>query len=271
MDLDLNAGGIDLKKVDAPRFVVFATPTLAHQLSAEYVTSLMLTCAALDREGIPYTTLFVGGDPYLAKVRNQLATQFLRDHPEATDLFFIDDDVGWQPDAVLRMLNCEADVLAGVYPKKQETVAFPVELDVDGGALTWNGRLLKAKMVPTGFLRIRRHVLEQMASVSKQYGGQMPTDPQVHIEFFTTGIDPDDGAWCGEDVAFCRRWRKMGGTIWVDPDITFSHVGRYRWVNNVGQAVGAELNLLDQMNAEKAANDAEPTAANDETPKQEVA
>ena len=63
----------------------------------------------------------------------------------------------------------------------------------------------------------------------------------------------------------------MGGTIWVDPDITFSHVGRYRWVNNVGQAVGAELNLLDQMNAEKAANDAEPTAANDETPKQEVA
>lgn len=274
LDLDLNVGGVDLSSVGAPYFVVFATPTLSHGLSAEYVTSMAQTGEFLRRAGIPYVTHFVGGDPYLPKVRNQLATQFLRDHLEATDLFWIDDDVGWQPEAVQRMLEADADVIAGVYPKKQETVAFPCELDIENGGLVWQGPLLRAKMVPTGFLRIRRHVMEKLAAVSPRYRGQMPTGEQEHIEFFTTGIDPDDGEWCGEDVAFCRRWRKMGGEVWIDPDITFSHVGRYRWVNNIGQAVKAELDHLAKLQAE-AANDVEPgadgVAANDTTKTEEVA
>ena len=257
LDLDLNAGGVDLKSVAAPYFVVFATPTLSHSLSAEYVTSMAQTGELLRLSGIHYVTHFIGGDPYLPKVRNQLATQFLRDHPEATDLFFIDDDLGWEPEAVQRMLEVDADVVAGVYPKKQETVAFPADLAVENDLPVWNGRLLKANMVPTGFLRIRRHVMEKMAAESKRYRGIMPSGDQEHIEFFTVGIDPEDGEWCGEDVAFCRRWRRMGGDLWIDPDITFSHVGRYRWVNNIGQAVKAELDHLAKLKAE-AVNDAAP-------------
>ena len=253
LDLDLNAGGIDLKSVGAPYFVVFATPTLSHSLSAEFVTSLAQSGEMLRQAGIPYVIHFAGGDPYLPKVRNQLATQFLRDHPEATDLFFIDDDVGWQPEAIMRMLEADVDVIAGVYPKKQETVAFPCELAIEDNNIVWNGRLLKAKMVPTGFLRIRRHVMEKMAAESKRYRGIMPSGEQEHTEFFWVGIDPDDGEWCGEDVAFCRRWRKMGGDLWIDPDITFSHVGRYRWTNNIGIAVKAEMDLLEKVQAGEAA------------------
>jgi hypothetical protein len=29
----------------------------------------------------------------------------------------------------------------------------------------------------------------------------------------------------GEDYSFCRRWRDMGESIWVDPEIKMGHVG----------------------------------------------
>jgi hypothetical protein len=28
-----------------------------------------------------------------------------------------------------------------------------------------------------------------------------------------------------EDYNFCRRWREIGGTCWVDPDQTLHHIG----------------------------------------------
>jgi hypothetical protein len=33
----------------------------------------------------------------------------------------------------------------------------------------------------------------------------------------------------GEDYSFCKRWRDMGGRVWVDPTISMGHLGTKIW------------------------------------------
>lgn len=38
-------------------------------------------------------------------------------------------------------------------------------------------------------------------------------------------IDRDTGEYLGDDLAFCRRWTKIGGEIWLDLESRLTHVG----------------------------------------------
>ena len=211
-------------------YPVFATPMLNHSVSAEFFRSYIASSQLLQRSGITHGFVQVLGDCYLAAARNRLVYKFFAEYPDATDLFFLDDDIGWtDPEAPLRLLLDDVDVVAGAYPKKQEKLEFPIVMDESAGHLIKSpSGLFKALRVPTGFLRIRRHVLEQMAAVSPVYTQQMPDGSKAEIaEIFQMGVK--DGLWWGEDFDWCNKWRAMGGEIWVDPTIEFTHSGRKQW------------------------------------------
>lgn len=208
----------------------FAVPTLSHSVCIEFFRSWGLTTELLRSLGVKHTIDTFGGDMYIAKARNRLAYRFLVDFPDATELFFLDDDIGWEAEAVVRFLQSCEDIVAGIYPQRQDKVNFPVMWDkAPDGSMFEAGGLLRALTVPTGFLRIRRSVLERMAAASQTYteelaGGEVIT---VH-EIFRMGAS--GGKWWGEDIEFCNRWvQEFGGEIWVDPDITFTHSGRKQW------------------------------------------
>lgn len=212
-------------------FPVFAVPCVSHSVTVEFFHSYMASSQHLTKCGITHACINVNGDCYLASARNRLVHKFFVEFPDATDLFFLDDDVGWtDPEAPARLLLDEVDVVAGVYPKKQEVLEFPVVMDESLGHLTKSpSGLFKALRVPTGFLRIRRHVLEKMAASSPVYIQQMPDGSKSEIaEIFRMGAY-GTGLWWGEDFDWCNRWIDMGGEIWVDPTIEFTHSGRKQW------------------------------------------
>lgn len=39
----------------------------------------------------------------------------------------------------------------------------------------------------------------------------------------------------GEDYSFCRRWRDIGGRVWIDPEIRMGHCGYKTFVGSVGE------------------------------------
>ncbi len=45
-------------------------------------------------------------------------SQFL-DDPAATHLLFVDADIGFEPEQVLRLIECGADMCAAIYPIKR--------------------------------------------------------------------------------------------------------------------------------------------------------
>jgi hypothetical protein len=163
-----------------------------------------------------------------------MVRQFMMSH--ATHLMFIDNDVGFGPDALLKMAQLDAgyDMVAGVYPLKDGTGEFPVR--VPEGTELWSNKdgLIEVDGLPTGFLRISRKCIERMIDKHgdrKFYGrGQSVNDPPHVILFERLYID---GVRYSGDYAFCEKWREIGGKMHVMPDLDFTHAGTQEWSGNL--------------------------------------
>jgi len=60
-----------------------------------------------------------------------------------------------------------------------------------------------------------------------------PSQPSDHLyALFDCMIDPDTGVYLSEDYAFCRRWRAIGGEIWLDLNSKLNHSGSYTYRGN---------------------------------------
>lgn len=226
-------------------FVVIGTPALYGDVCFPYLASVVAMVMLFEQAGIDWAFVLNPGDPYLAKVRNSIATRAFVEYPQFTHLFFIDSDIGWDPSAGVRLVQSDLDMTAGIYPKKTDIPEFPCELmldpESDGKSLVEKSGWYKANAVPTGFLCIKRQVLEKMAVGRGVY---KDLDGKEKYNIFQQGFNPPEppataGEWWGEDYAFCRQWREMGGEIWVWPDIQFTHTGRKSWTNNFGPSVKA--------------------------------
>lgn len=47
----------------------------------------------------------------------------------------------------------------------------------------------------------------------------------------------------GADVGFCRLWRSLGGTIWIDPTIRLTHHGMHGFAGDMATMV----NMMEQV------------------------
>lgn len=211
------------------RRVYIATPIARHPCR-QYTTSLLQTCLRLRDEGIEAWVQNVVGSSNLPRARNELVAGFMAS--DYTDLLFIDDDMGWEPSAVFRLLASEQPLIGGVGCKK---VMLP-----DTAPDKWclrtlpGGRFhqdefgaIEVEAVGTGFVKITREVFAELAAAHPDWKRRgwpnMPEQAQAHYyRFFRFDDGPDE---FGEDIGFCRDWRALGGRVFVDPEIKLTHVG----------------------------------------------
>lgn len=214
-----------------------ATPIARHPVR-QYTMSLSRTLVNLDRLGIRWWIQNTVGSSNLPRARNDLSAAFLAS--DYDDMLFIDDDMGWDPNDVIRLLASDKDLIGGVGCKK---VMRP-----DTDPAKWclhrlNGPLVQDEMgaievaaVGTGFLKISRAVFQRMIMAHPEWKRLgWPNMPEAARAFYYRffAFDPDDPEEAGEDIAFCREWRSLGGQVWVDPTIRLRHVGEYEYTGNL--------------------------------------
>ncbi len=220
--------------IAAPPHIFLATPFSGGTLCFEYLNSYTRTCALLGAHRIPVTAGQLSRETSVEFARNRLASQFLE--TRCTHLMFIDADMEWNPEDVLRLISHKEYLVAGAGPVKS--------LEPDGMAryccnLTKDmaqcaGKpLIEALHVGTGFMLIAREVLDMMrerTNVARYDVGNAV--PKYEYQFFRRSIEPDGNGRMvnfSEDYAFCNRWRELGGKVWVDTLCQLGHVGRHTY------------------------------------------
>src|ERR1700753_386694 len=162
--------------------LVVATPCFGGQVSTIYVNSIFaLQSAVRALSNMRMKVELRDGDALITRARANLMTSFL-DDPSTTHLLFIDADIGFTPGQVFRLIESGADVVAGVYPIKRvnwdkarwavgvgrsdlaaASVDYVLEVDDPDRVVVVEG-FTRLRYAGTGFLMIRRHVLERMCA-----------------------------------------------------------------------------------------------------------
>jgi len=228
--------------------LVVSTPCFGGQISVRFANSLLkLQQQVRSYDDLDLTVNFKDGDALITRARASLVAQFL-DDPDATHLLFIDADIGFEPEQVIRLIQCGADMCAAIYPIKRidwdrarkvieekrpnpaaATLHYVLGVE-DPTSVVTSGGFVKVRYAGTGFLMVRRAALERMCAhypqlrFARDHSADAAVPSANRYALFDCLID-ETGTYLSEDFAFCRRWTDMGGEIWADLSSRLEHVG----------------------------------------------
>lgn len=139
----------------------------------------------------------------------------------ATHIVFIDHDLSWDAQDLLTLIEAEGDVVAGTYRFKKDEVEFMGALvpDLHGNPQVRSDGGVKAHYIPAGFLKITRNAVSRFIGAYPELCFGEKCNPSVDL--FNHGAH--EGQWYGEDYAFSRRWRELGGEIVILPQLNLVH------------------------------------------------
>lgn len=244
-------------------FIIIGTPCYGGLVTHGYMNSVVTLMDRAASLGVRVGLNLLANDALVTRARAAIVAAML-DEPAATHLLFIDADISFPPEQVMRLVAADKDVAAATYPvksidwqaiperavKNQEPLSEAGLVYVGklsaGAAAKTEGVFATADYAGTGFLLIKREAILRMAaaypetrfrSVQSFPAGQGSDNLYA---LFDCMID-EDGAYLSEDYAFCRRWRKLGGELWLDRTSTLTHTGPYGFQGNAASRFKSEL------------------------------
>ena len=249
------------------KHIFIATPCYGGQLGEPYFRSMMKLAIMCNKYDIPYTISTLANESLITRGRNTL-TSFFMANEEATHLFFVDADIEFEPEDLLRMVAYDKPITVGAYPKKDvnwDSIIHAARANTEETAHTIEGHssnyvvnfdflkdesgnrtpqvqiqdnLIKLKDAGTGFMCIKKETIQQMFDkhTDLKYVNDINVDNKFEpfmYALFDCIIDPDSRRYLSEDYTFCRRWQEMGGDVWLDPRTALNHVGHYTFRGNI--------------------------------------
>jgi hypothetical protein len=249
------------------KHIFIATPCYGGQIGEPYFRSMMRFAILCNKYDIKYTISTLANESLITRGRNTL-TSFFMENSEATHLFFIDADIEFNPEDILRMVAYDKPIVVGAYPKKainwgsimEATRNDPNEtpdtieghssnyvvnfdfLQDDKGNRTSQvfiqDNLVKLKDAGTGFMCIEKSVIQELFDKHPEmkYVNDINVDKKFEpfmYALFDTMIDPESRRYLSEDYTFCRLWQNNGGDVWLDPRTALNHVGHYTFRGNI--------------------------------------
>jgi len=207
------------------RKLMIAIPCYDGKVNIRTAFAIAELVPKLDKMGVRLNLVHMSGCSIITKARNKLVRNFMES--DCTDFLFVDADVVINTDAVTRLiaLSSDKDVVAGSYPRRSKDAKFFLDfyLDEDGQLEFDDHGLMRVESVSTGFMLIRRHVIEHMIEKHPEWKYQGDGDGETEHALFDFMIL--NGQYIGEDYAFCLRARQDGFKIYLDPMISLPHIG----------------------------------------------
>ena len=253
---------LDIKVEDLKKKSIFvATPMYGGMCQGYYMHSCLELQALCMKMGIDVKFSFQMGESLVQRARNYLCDEFLR-RTNCTHLLFIDADIRFEAKDVIALLALDKDVSGAPYPKKaikwenvkkaiiNDPNIEPKNLENYVGNFVFNllsntkqfdiSEPVEVMELGTGYMMIKREVFEKFAkaypesSYKPDHLGTQHFDGKNEINaFFDCIIDPVSKRYLSEDYYFCKKWRDIGGKIWMCPWMKTKHIGTYAFTGNM--------------------------------------
>ena len=256
---------LSVEEIRKNKFFI-ATPCYGGQLNEPYFRSVIKMMTFFNGHQIPLAFGTIANESLVTRARNVLVAYFLAS--DYTHLMFIDADIEFQTEDILKLYAHKKDVVVGAYPKKgvawdkiranltdpankskelsdRDMASFGSDyainfkfVDKETKTIGVENGLIKLHDAGTGFMMISRAAILKMIKAYPEFKYNNDVninnaDLKDHFySLFDTMIDPVDRRYLSEDYTFCRRWQEIGGDVWLDPSISLNHYGHFCFQGN---------------------------------------
>ena len=245
--------------ISDPKYKIFVATPVHSECSIHYTQALLKFQKQCMMNSIMVSFSLLKSS-LVTQGRNLCVANFLKDPTNYTHLLFIDSDIDFKFDTIMKMLKFDREVIATPYPMKhihwdqiwdrvqkgkiknidelkRAGHAFPIKLDNQKGKeIPVVDGVIEVSHAPTGCMLIKKQVFDKMIKAYPNdkieqatiVNGKALID-EYNYNFFDTIHDPETRKYYGEDFGFCKKWTAIGGKCYcyVSDDIT--HVGEYAY------------------------------------------
>lgn len=184
-----------------------------------YDIARMMVHTAVNAPDIKLNLLVARGS-LVMKQRQSLAETILEKSPDTTHILWLDSDMRFPKNTLLRLLAHNVEVVLGGYTERNPP--FKPAVFVDSTDFT-----KRAWPTPeaTGLLQV----------VAAGFGcvlTQVDVFQQMSRPYFHIGWNPHSGVFLGEDIYFFLQLAKLGIPAWLDQDLTkeIAHTGDFEYL-----------------------------------------
>ena len=226
--------------------LVIGTPMYGGMCTSEYTQSLLNLSESANKSDVKLTTIFLGNESLIQRGRNTIAHHFMN-LPDATHLLFIDADMKFRTEDVVRMIKADKSFIVGPVALKgynweeirQAAINGEQDINRTGGVFNIN-KLPGIDMVDenepfeiehggNAFMMLRRDVFETLKPHTPIYtnGGRSLPDGVEIYDYFRVEINKDTNHLLSEDYFLCHSYRQLGGKVWCAPWVETGHFGSH--------------------------------------------
>ena len=108
--------------------VIILTPCYGGLCHVNYTLCLIETIKIFNYFSIPLQVDFCKNDSLVSRARNNLVAKAMN-RREMTHMMFIDNDISWNPNDVIKLILDDKNLIGGVYPLKKYKWSKCLEID----------------------------------------------------------------------------------------------------------------------------------------------
>jgi hypothetical protein len=211
--------------------IMIALPCHGGIVNEATTMSLFNLGKLLVRNNVPHGLLTQANSSLITHGRSKCANFFIN-NTDNEYLFFLDSDIGFNPEDVLKLLSHNEDIVSGTYPMKTIPIRYCVDVLEPEER---KGNLLKIGGNGMGFVMIRRNVFIDIAqrfpylkyTPSTKDSNYPPTEAEMNNSYHFFMEEKIGDSFASEDKSFFYGARMIGYTHWLDTTIKLRHVGSH--------------------------------------------
>jgi len=239
--------------------VLLASPSYDGRFDVRYMDSLINTIKLCEKNNINILPYFLCYDSLIQRARNDYFRVAYQSQVDV--LFFIDSDIGWNPNDFVKLVLNDKDMIGGTYRKKTDNEILYAFKALGNDSKSYhitpdeNG-LLEVYGLGCGFLKLSKKCVRMLFENEPNYytDGDESNTPRITKNICECFIN-ENNHFVSEDIIIGHKWMKLGGKVYLDTNINLLHSGNKEYSGNVQQWLYDWKIKLGQINDKHVVNE----------------